>query len=519
MSESLFDRIQRGKNIHTPDVLSCLANLSNDEVFTSPEIVNEILDSLPQELFEDPNAKFLDPACKTGVFLREIAKRLLIGIEPYYPDLQERIDHIFHEQLYGIAITELTSMLSRRSLYCSKYPNGPYSITKFNNPEGNIRFKRVKHDWVNGKCSICGASQEKYDRGDSMETHAYEFIHLTSLEMLENMNFDVIISNPPYHLKPTKDAKYSKAIYHLFVEQAIKLNPKYITMIIPSRWFSGGLGLDKFRDEMLSDDRISEIHDFYDASECFPGVEIKGGVSYFLWDKSHHGDCDIYSHKNNEIISKSRRPLLEKNMKTFIRDNNLVSIIKKVNTPEDCNFSSLISSYDPYGFDVREADGYKRVRIPMEKEPGEDRYPVYYNGWRNEGIKYVGKGYISKGLETINKTKVLIPKAWGVGDITSDWLNPFIAEEGSCCTETYLVVGPFKSKEEANNCISYMQTRFFHALVSVIKITQNTMQGAYSKVPLQDFSKPWCDEELYEKYNFTEEEIDYIENNVHNTGK
>src|SRR5690606_12009798 len=163
---------------YNPDVLSCLANLSNDEVFTPPNLVNDILDLLPAELWTNPAAKFLDPVSKRGVFLREMAKRLMKGLESHIPDKQERIDHIFTQQIYGIAITDLTALLSRRSVYCSKTANGKYSICEtFGDEQGNIRYKMMKHTWQNGRCIYCGANQSEYDRDETLETYAYNFLH------------------------------------------------------------------------------------------------------------------------------------------------------------------------------------------------------------------------------------------------------------------------------------------------------------------------------------------------------
>lgn len=504
MAESFFDKIYKNKTQHTPDVLSCLANLSNDEVFTPPDVVNQMLDLLPQELFQNPNTTFLDPACKTGVFLREIAKRLLVGLEDKIPNLQERIDHIFHKQLYGIAITELTSLLSRRSLYCSKYPNGPYSITKFDNPEGNIRFRRINHTWgKNEKCVFCGASKEQWDRGENLETYAYELIHTNNPEEIFNMKFDVIISNPPYQMNDGGGMGASAMpIYQYFVTQALKLNPRYMTMIIPSRWFVGGKGLDVFRAQMLHDKHIQEIHDYVRATDCFPGVEIKGGVCYFLWSENYKGDCQVNTYMNDKLSSKMTRPLLEENSDTFIRYNEAVSILRKVSKQTSKYFSSLVSSRNPFGF----ASNYSKF-VPKSNT-------TIKIISMSQKENYVEKNEIKKGIENLECYKIFVAKAVGSGDMRTDKLNPFIAEPNTICTETYLSIFPFNSREEAENAISYIQTKFFHFMFGLKKITQNTTSKSYDFVPLQDFSKPWTDEELYSKYGFTKEEIDYTESSV-----
>ena len=317
-------------NTYNPDVLSCLANLSNDEVFTPPEVANAMLDLLPQELFRDPNTTFLDPACKSGVFLREIAKRLLVGLEDQIPDLQQRVDHIFHKQLFGIAITELTSLLGRRSVYCSKYPNSKYSVSRFADVQGNIRFKNTQHVWKNGKCVFCGASEQEYGaakRGDGLESHAYEFIHTTRPEEIFKMKFDVIIRKPAYQMSDGGGTgKSAKPIYQLFVEQAKKLKPKYLTMIIPSRWFAGGKGLDEFRKTMLTDKHIRQIVDYDNFKEVFPGVDLAGGACYFLWDRDSIGSCAVTNISGN-IKNTMMRDLDE--FEIFIRQNKAVKIVEK----------------------------------------------------------------------------------------------------------------------------------------------------------------------------------------------
>ncbi len=489
---------------YNPDVLSCLANLSNDEVFTPPNIVSQMLDQLPEELWSDKNATFLDPVTKTGVFLREIALRLNVGLEKQIPNQQERVNHIYTKQIFGIAITELTSLLARRSVYCSKTANGKYSVCdEFTNEQGNIIFERTEHTWQSGKCTYCGASQSEYDREDVLETYAYQFIHTDEPDKLfNNMKFDVIIGNPPYQLSDGGDSTGASPIYNLFVEQAKKMNPTYLSMIIPARWYAGGKGLDKFRSRMLNDSKLKIIHDFPETKDCFPGLNIRGGICYFLWDRSYKGDCSIVTHKNSEIVSEAKRPLLETGIDTFIRYNEAISILNKVRAKKEDSFIKHVSSRKPFGLSTN-FSAYKKRKTVFED--------IELYKFRDNG--YVSKDQVLNNIELIDKYKIFVPKA-SPGDDSYPHLvlsKPLVAGPGTCCTETYIVVGPFKTKKESENVAKYLKTNFTRFLILLLKNTQDVPKRVYSFVPVQNFSEEWTDEKLYKKYKITKDEILFID--------
>ena len=491
---------------YNPDVLSCLANLSNDEVFTPPQLANQMLDMLPQELFQSPDTRFLDPCTKSGVFLREIAKRLIAGLAVKIPDQQERIDHIMHHQLFGIAITRLTSMMSRRSLYCSKDASGKYSISQFDDEAGNIRYRDIKHTWVQGKCRYCGASQEVYDRGDELESHAYEFIHTDNPNTLyNNMTFDVIIGNPPYQLDDGGNGASASPIYHYFIEQAKKLSPKYLVMIIPSRWFAGGKGLDGFREAMLNDDKIRVLVDYPNAKDCFPEISIGGGVCYFLRDASYHGLCKVTNIHGNSSNSMERQ--LNK-YDIFVRFNKSVHIIDKVRSKGEKTFVNVVSSRNPFGLS-------SSTRGNQTRREGD--YLLITSG----GNYYINKNNVLQGNDLIDKYKILISKVTceHAGEPDRDGMFRVISRmeilpPGSVSTDSYLIIGEHEEQKVVINEYNYLKTKFARFLLLQAISSINLSKEKFQFVPLQDFSKPWTDEELYAKYGLTDEEIQFIESMI-----
>jgi site-specific DNA-methyltransferase (adenine-specific) len=506
----------RGRN---PDVLTCIANLSNDEVFTPPEFANRMLDTLAEawaknnsgaDLWSDSSVRFLDPFTKSGVFLREITSRLNKGLAAEIPDIQKRVDHILTEQIFGIGITNLTSLLARRSLYCSKHANGPHSIAKgFTSDVGNIWFERTEHTWQGDRCRFCGAPKSIFDRAGGLETHAYAFIHSedikTRLSQIfgGNMQFDVIIGNPPYQMAGGAGGSSDSSIYHLFVQQALKIEPRYVSMVIPSRWIAGGRGMDEFRAEMLSSGKLAELVDFPVSKDIFPGVEVKGGICYFLWDQTHEGKANVTTIRGEEVLGPFARNLDE--FDVFVRDPRAVEILHKVRLKAEPSIIDILTSDTPFGI-ATNFDGFRE-----KPKSGDIALHLVRQGKRLVG--YLPRATVKKNTHLIDSWKVLTPEAGSDGgqkipDVVLG--KPLVAAPGSACTQTFLAFWT-SSETEATCLCSYLSTKFFRFLVSLRKITQHALRGTYAWVPQQTWDHKWTDEALYEKYGLSREQIDYVE--------
>lgn len=524
---------------HNPDVLTCIANLSNDEVITPPEFANGMLDLLESawadahggaSIWADSDVTFLDPFTKSGVFLREITRRLAEGLADKIPDLHERVDHILTKQVYGIGITELTALLARRSLYCSKYANGPHSIAQsFSTESGNVWFERTEHTWTGGKrayrtnargedvavytnrrCRFCGASEDDYGRGKDLETHAYAFIHTDHIEARlgemfgDTMQFDVIIGNPPYQLGATGRSR-DVPIYQNFVKQAKRLDSRFLVMVIPSRWMASGLGLNEFRKEMLNDRHIRSLVDYPNAAEVFPEVGLNGGACYFLRDRDSVGDCEVATKWGPVTIGPAKRPLNEFDI--LVRDGRSIPILRKVLDKQESSINEILARDKEFGW-TSNFDGFH-----MREQRGD--IPIHYIRSTGRHVGFIGRQKVEKSRQLIDTWKLLVPKV-GSGrerekagiDIV---LGPSkIAASPSVCTQSFLFFYA-DSECEIRSIRSYYSTRFFRFLVSLRKITQDATHGTYKWVPIQAWDREWTDELLYDKYGLNDEEIDHIE--------
>jgi site-specific DNA-methyltransferase (adenine-specific) len=506
----------RGRN---PDVLTCIANLSNDEVFTPPEFAGRMLDTVAAawaadhggaSIWANPDVRFLDPFTKSGVFLREITKRLTEGLKDAIPDLQLRVDHILAKQVFGIAITQLTSLLARRSLYCSKHANGEHSITKsFVSDNGNVWFERVEHSWVGEKCVFCGANKKALDRGEGMETHAYAFIHADDIKARASevfgggMQFDVIIGNPPYQLDDGGHGASASPIYHKFVEQAKALEPRYLVMVIPSRWFGGGKGLGEFRATMLGDERIRKLVDYENARDAFPGIDLAGGVCYFLWERGSKGLCEVTNIAGEMLPVVSERRLDE--FPTFVRHSAAVPIIRKVLKKNERRMSEQVSARKPFGIPTN-GRPEKSGDLILRWEKGEGPYP---------------RSKVEVGVELIGKWKVITSYVGydHAGNPGKDGRRRVLSKidilpPGTICTETYLVIGACETEKEATNLAAYMKTRFFRFLLAQFMYSHHLTKSAYGFVPVLDANKKWTDESLALRYGLSKDEVMFIESKI-----
>lgn len=518
----------RGRN---PDVLTCIANLSNDEVFTPPEFANRMLDTLAEawasdnngaDLWADKRVKFLDPCTKSGVFLREITSRLTKGLAVEIPDLEARVDHILTKQVFGIGITKLTSLLARRSIYCSKHAKGKHSIAKgLASDAGNIWFERVEHTWAEGRCVYCGGNRQTFERGEELETHAYALIHTDDIkariaELFGGvMQFDVIIGNPPYQITGGGGGTNDSPIYDLFVQQAMRLEPRFLSMVIPSRWMAGGRGLGEFRAEFLGDRRVRTLVDYENAKDVFPTVGIGGGICYFLWDREHPGLCDCVYHRNGAPIGPFPRTLDE--FDVFVRDKRSVDILHKVLAANQPHFEELVSGDTPFGLATNFAD-YARDAAPKR---GQIRLHANLGTTRVRGA--MARKAINKNTHLIDVWKLFLPVAGSGRERERSGVDlvlgpPIVGEPGSVCTQTYLVAGPLKTKAEAQNVESYLRTRLARFLISLRKPAQHVFRGMYRWVPIQTWDRKWTDGDLYEKYGITRDEQAFIESMIRPMG-
>jgi site-specific DNA-methyltransferase (adenine-specific) len=511
----------RGRN---PDVLTCIANLSNDEVFTPPEFAGRMLDTVAAawaadhggaNIWANPNVRFLDPFTKSGVFLREITKRLTEGLKDTIPDLHARVDHILTKQVFGIATTHLTSLLARRSLYCSRHAKGDHSIAiSFKHDDGNIWFKRLKHTWEGDKCKYCGATKRDYDRGEGMETHAYAFIHTDNVKALTaelfggNMQFDVVIGNPPYQLGQSGGesvGSFAMPIYQKFVLAAQSLEPRYVVMVTPSRWFAGGRGLDEFRGEMLKSHKLRVLVDFPNAADVFPGTDIAGGVSYFLWDGSHKGGCEVRTVAPGVPADAVIRQLDAYDI--LVRYNIGVSILKKVwpKGVQPANLGTRVSPIQPFALRTafRGQATAKGLKRPVKLRT-------------SEGDTYIGRADVPRNEEWIDQWKVILGRAYGERGSFPYWItsDPIVLEPGTACTETYLVINRFDSERKAKLFARFLRTRFVRFLISLRKNTQDLYSERFSFVPDLPMNQKWTDEMLYEKYGLTKTEVAFIESMI-----
>ena len=334
----------------------------------------------------------------------------------------------------------------------------------------------------------------------------------------EKMKFDAVVGNPPYQsttnggIDTGKAAKQAKPIFHMFVDQAKKLDSKYVSMIIPARWYNGGMNLGEFRNAMIHDRRLIKLFDFYNAKECFPTVEIAGGLCYFLWSNESNTECEITNILSGEKNTTIRR--LDEFGDLFVRTNNSIPIIKKVLSKTDRFLDEMVSPLDTFGIPSKEKGHNRRKDGDIEL-----LHSVGYNG---QGFSYIEREKIKKNTHLIDKYKIKISILVAQGGETGVQpengyrciSGPMILKPGQVDTFSYLNVGFFDTEKEANNFLSFLTGKFARYMMRTTFSSVHLSKSNFIFVPYLDFSQHWTDNDLYKYYDLTQDESDLIDKTI-----
>ncbi len=440
------------------------------------------------------NAHILEINSKTGLYPLYVAysfyKQRMEGMsdDDWEPeDCQLFWNEVIRDNVYVICKTPMAKSITRRTL-CG------YSDTIVNAHYFDDLVNMLKNKPEQFKKRVLKGSYWKKD--------------------VKEMKFDAVVGNPPYQEETGSSSRQATPIYNLFVKEAKMLNPHYISMIIPSRWFAGGMKtLDVFRDEMIHDKRMVYIKDFVNAKDCFPTSSISGGVCFFLFDEDYSGDC-TFTNVFNGIESTKIRPLDE--FDTLIRYNNAVDIVHKLHSHNFTPFDNIISPLMPFGLPTNYRGRFK----PSQK--------YNLNLYASNGVTYISSDEINKGSEYVGKYKVLMSKmsAEHAGEPDKNGMfsvftkSMKVLEPNEVCTHSYFLIGCFDTKEEAEAVLKYLKTRFVRFLVMITLTAVNLSKLVFFNVPMQDFSDDsdidWCrsvtdiERQLYEKYELSNKEIELI---------
>ena len=483
------------------DIFELIPNQKTNQIFTPKKVVQMMINQLEEHdpsLFTRTDTTFLDLYMKSGMYITEIVKKLFINTRKHYNSDDDCLKHILENQVYGLAPTPILQGITQSYIFGF-------------DAENNIsRQHFIQHD-------IIPEAQE----GKAKEKLQELF------NLKKDMKFDAVVGNPPYQESDGGAQASAKPIYNYFVESAKDINTRMINLIMPTRWYAGGKGLDDFRKQMLNDEHIVEIHDFLNPNIIFPSTNIRGGVCFILWDNDYNNEKDLV-----KVVtygdSFSDRKELKRKLKLdgediFIRNIESLEILKIIKSQKEfTSFENHISSRRPFDIDafiVKDLDKYK------QNENGLKNPVLCYGKGKQTG--FLEREEITKNIEWIDKYKVFTPRANNIGtELNDDNLNTFIGTPNTICTESYIVVGVNLNLDEhsAKNLSQYLTTKFARFLHSLGKASQDATSKTYKFIPLQDFTAKsdidWSksiseiDQQLYKKYGLSEDEISFIESMI-----